>query len=109
MNISLKSYYNDYLESQVEGAVLADVSSEKYTCWKIPTVKRVIVHDWHGAKIGTEEVKGVNYIWLGNKGAVYVTIDPTIKKHGFNDVNPKFVHAMKVWVWKKYFNIDLES
>lgn len=104
--IALKRAYASYLETQVDGSEFQrDLSTNKYLCWSIPHQQDYTVHNWLGKYMGTGIIQSRRYVWLGNKGAVYVTCSPKFEKKHVSDSNIEL--DMRKWVWKKYFNIDL--
>ncbi len=100
--ITLQKAYTEYLKTQViESSFEKDLSTEQYSCWSIPQKQDYTVHNWLGEYIGTSVIQFRNYIWLGRKGAIYVTKSPKFEK---KQANSNIVLDMKQWVWKK-FNI----
>ena len=103
---TLKRAYAEYLETQVTGSVFEeDLCSNKYLCWSIPHEQEYTVYSWLGKVIGHGVTQSRRYVWLGNKGAVYVTKTPKFEKKQASDIN--VLLDMKKWVWKKYCNIVL--
>lgn len=101
-----KRAYTEYLLTQVADSVLEeDLCTDKYLCWSIPHKQDYTVHNWLGEYMGTGIIQSRRYVWLGNKGAVYVTCTPKFEKKQASDTN--LLLDMKKWVWKKYYNIDL--
>ena len=104
--ITLQKAYTEYLGNQVIGSIFEEnLSTNKYLCWSIPHKKEYTVHNWLGQYMGTGIIQSKRYVWLGHKGAVYVTCTPKFEKKQESDTN--LLLDMKKWVWKKYFNIDL--
>lgn len=104
--ITLKKAYAEYIETQVNDSVFEkDLSTNQYLCWSIPHERIETNYTWLGEKIDTIVVRSKRYVWLGNKGSVYVTATPKFEKKSADDNG--FQHEMKKWVWKKYYNIDL--
>lgn len=105
---TLKQAYIEYLKTQVKDSVLEeDLSTNKYQCWSIPHQKEYTVQNWLGQYMGTGVIQSRLYVWLGNKGAVYVTKTPKFDKKDASDTSVH--HDMKMWVWRKYFSIDFEE
>jgi len=103
---TLKRAYAEYLQTQVADSVLEeDLCTGKYLCWSVPHKQDYTVRNWLGEYMGTEVIQSRRYVWLGNKGAVYVTKSPKFEKKQVSDTN--IMLDMKKWVWKKYHNIDL--
>lgn len=103
---TLKRAYAEYLETQVTDSVFEeDLSTNQYFCWSIPHQQKFTVQNWLGEYMGTGVIQTKRYVWLGNKGAVYVTKTDKFEKKHASDTSVH--HDMKKWVWKKYFNIDL--
>lgn len=97
---TLKQAFSEYLETQVTDSIFEeDLSTNKYLCWSIPHEQRNTVYNWLGEKIDTETVRSRRYVWIGRKGAVYVTKIPKFDKKNANDTSVH--HDMKKWVWAK--------
>lgn len=98
----LKSAFEDYIQTQCTNPVHElEFSSYKYSCWSISTKNRYTVHNWIGEYMGSGIYNCKLYIWLGKRGAVYVTNSPSFKKD--SDKYIRFIVDMKEWVWNKYY------
>lgn len=103
---TLKRAYAEYLLTQVADSVLEeDLCTGKYLCWSVPHEQEYTIYNWLGKVMGNGVTRTRRYVWLGNKGAVYVTKSPKFEKKQASDTNLPL--DMKKWVWKKYFNLDL--
>lgn len=103
---TLKQAYAEYLKTQVNDSVFEeDMSTDKYQCWSIPHKQNYTVQNWLGQYMGTGVIQSRLYVWLGNKGAVYVTKTSRFEKTNTSDTS--VLIDMKMWAWKEYFNIDL--
>lgn len=106
--ITLKQAYAEYLQTQVADSVfIEDLCTGKYLCWSIPHQVEYTIYNWLGKNMGHGTTMTRRYVWLGNKGAVYVTKAPKFEKKQENDTN--VLIDMRKWVWKKYFNLELEE
>jgi hypothetical protein len=105
--IALRTMFEDYLTSQLQG-VRIPVEGDRH-CWMVKEERLEVknIYDWMGKKLGTQSgvVVSIRYIWLGSKGSVIITKEPTFnrKKHIDSEIHLN----MKRWVWQKYFNITL--
>jgi|PlaIllAssembly_1097288.scaffolds.fasta_scaffold00009_8 hypothetical protein len=103
---TLKQMYYRYLETQVPGSFFeVDLCTGKYLCWSVPHQQQYTIYNWLGKVMGQGISQTRRYVWLGNKGAVYVTKSSKFEKKEADDTD--IVLPMKKWVWKTYFNIDL--
>lgn len=103
---TLKRAYAEYLLTQVADSVFEeDLCTGKYLCWSVPHQQEYTISNWLGKVMGSGVTRTRRYVWLGNKGAVYVTKSPKFEKKQASDTN--VLLDMKKWVWKKYCNIDL--
>jgi hypothetical protein len=107
MRMLLKQMYNRYFETQVADSVFeVDLCTGKYLCWSIPHQVKYTIYNWLGKTLGHGTTTTRRYVWLGNKGAVYVTKSPKFeKKADGTDI----MLSMKKWVSKTYYNIDLDE
>lgn len=97
---TLKQAYAEYLETQVNDSVFEeDLSTNRYLCWSIPHKQDFTVKNWMGQYMGTGVVQTKRYVWLGNKGAVYVTKTSKFEKKSADDTAIEL--EMKKWVWAK--------
>lgn len=97
--MNLKEIYCRYLETQVAGSVFEeDLCTGKYLCWSIPHQEKYQIYNWLGKLMGHGTTQTRRYVWLGNKGAVYVTRTPKFEKKQASDTN--LLLDMKKWVWK---------
>lgn len=84
--MTLKQRYCRYLETQVVGSVFEeDLSTGKYLCWSIPHQEKYQVYNWMGKLMGNGTTQTRRYVWVGHKGAIYVTKSPKFEKTQTND------------------------
>lgn len=104
--MTLKQMYSRYLETQASGSVFEEeLCTGKYLCWSIPHQQEYTIYNWLGKTMGRGITQSRRYIWLGDKGAIYVTKSPKFEKKQASDTN--VLLDMKKWVWKTYCGIDL--
>ena len=84
--MTLKQIYCRYLEKQVPGSqFLEDLSTNGYLCWSIPHYQKYQIHNWMGKQTGYGFTLTKRYVWVGKKGAIYVTKTPKFEKNQFAD------------------------
>lgn len=86
--MNLKETYCRYLERQVSDSIFEeDLCTGKYLCWSIPHQETYQIYNWLGKRIGHGVTTVRRYVWLGNKGAIYVTKSPKFEKTQSGDTD----------------------